>query len=96
MCTVSVKVDEAMLRDVLPELDSTAAISRWAQLLIDQHIEALTKEYAHHQAMIPEKLYNGLAPDDLAAGCTIDDECIDLETMRENLHQMIREVYAQP
>ena len=97
MCTVSVKVDEAMLRDVLPELDSTAAISRWAQLLIDQHIEALTKEHAHHQAMIPEELYNGLAPDDLAAGCTIDDdECIDLETMRENLHQMVREVYAQP
>lgn len=45
MCTVSVKIDEAVLRDVLPELDSKAAISRWVQLLIDQHIDALTKEY---------------------------------------------------
>lgn len=52
MCTVSVKVDEAMLRDVLPELDSTAAISRWAQLLIDQHIEALAKEYADDNEVI--------------------------------------------
>ena len=25
-----------------------------------------------------------------------DNEYIDLETMRENLHQMVREVYAQP
>ena len=97
MCKVIVDINEELLQDLIPELDNTLAISRWAQLLIDQHIEALTKEYAHHQAMIPEELYNGLAPDDLTAGCTIDDdECIDLETMRENLHQMVREVYAQP
>lgn len=97
MCTVSVKVDEAMLRDVLPELDSTAAICRWAQMLIDQHIEALTKEYAHQQAMIPEELYNGLAPGDLTTGCTIDDgEAIDLESFRADLHRMIEEVYAEP
>ena len=97
MCIVSVKIDEAMLRDVLPELDSPAAISRWAQLLIDQHIDALAREYAHQQTMIPEELYNGLAPDDLTTVRAIDDdECIDLETMRENLHKMVREVYAQP
>lgn len=97
MCTVSVKIDEAVLRDVLPELDSPAAISRWAQLLIDQHIVALTREYARQQDIIPKELFNGLAPDDLTADCTIDDgECIDLETMRGKLHQMVREEYAQP
>lgn len=52
MCTVSVKVDETVLRDVLPELDSIAAISRWAQLLIDQHIDALTKEYIDDDEVI--------------------------------------------
>lgn len=52
MCIVSVKIDEAMLRDVLPELDSTAAISRWAQLLIDQHLDALAKEYAADDEVI--------------------------------------------
>ena len=52
MCTVSVKIDEVVLRDVLPELDSTAAINRWAQLLIDQHIDALTKEYATDDEVI--------------------------------------------
>ena len=62
MCTVSVKIDEAVLRDVLPELDSTAAISRWAQLLIEQHIDALTKEraaadeYVLDRDMTPEEL----------------------------------------
>ena len=52
MCTVSVKIDEAVLRDVLPELNSTAAISRWAQMLIDQHIDALIKEYADDDEII--------------------------------------------
>ena len=51
MCTESVKVDETILRNVLPELDSTAAISRWAQLLIDQHIDALTREYADDEVI---------------------------------------------
>ena len=50
MCTVNIKVNEALLRDVLPELDSEAAINRWAQLLIDQHIDALAKEYALQHA----------------------------------------------
>ena len=52
MCTVSVKIDESILRDLLPELDSAAAINRWAQLLIDQHIDALTKEYAADDEVI--------------------------------------------
>ena len=31
MCMVSINVDEAALRDLRPELDSTAAIRLWAQ-----------------------------------------------------------------
>ena len=33
MCTVSVKVNEDVLRDYLPELENTAAIRKWAQML---------------------------------------------------------------
>ena len=49
MCTVSIKVDEDLIREVLPELEDTVAIRIWAQMLIDRHIEALIKEYAQQQ-----------------------------------------------
>ena len=74
MCTVSIKVNENIIRDLMPGLDSTTAIRRWAQKLIDQHIEALTREYAQQQAdtavdarfsrdMTPEELYNLIEQD---------------------------------
>ena len=44
MCTVSIKVDEALLRDVLPELDNTVAIRLWAQELINLRIQELINE----------------------------------------------------
>ena len=44
MCTVNIQVDEALLRDMMPELDSTAAIRLWAQKLINLHIEQLLAE----------------------------------------------------
>lgn len=69
MCTVSIRVDEAVLREKLPELKSTDAIRRWAQELIDMHI----REIAYEE----------------------DVEMIDLESMRQDLHQMVRDVYAQ-
>ena len=47
MCTVSVKVDEEMLRGVLPELENTAAIRRWAQMLIDARIHESSDEALH-------------------------------------------------
>lgn len=77
MCTVSVKIDEAMLRGVLPELSSKAAISRWAQELIDLHIRQMHAE--KEESMMEFK----------------DSEFIDVESMREDLHQMVREVYSQ-
>ena len=69
MCIVSVEVNEKVLRDVSPNLDSTVAIRKWVQQLVDLHT----------QKMIVEN--TGL---------------IDLETMRENLHKMVKEVYTQP
>ena len=41
MCTVSVKVNEALLRGMRPELNSTAAIRQWVQQQIDLRIQQM-------------------------------------------------------
>ena len=69
MCTISVEVNEKVLKDVSPDLDNAIAIRKWVQQLVDFHTQKMVVENS------------GL---------------IDLETMRENLHQMVREVYSQP
>ena len=44
MCTVNIKVDENLLRDLMPELDTTAAINLWVQQLVDLRIQELVDE----------------------------------------------------
>ena len=44
MCRVTVEVDQEVLRGMNPALDSTTAIRRWAQQLIDLHIQQLVIE----------------------------------------------------
>lgn len=44
MCTVSIKIDEAVLRDMRPDLDSTAAIRIWVQNLVDSHLQQMEFE----------------------------------------------------
>jgi len=44
MCTISINVDEAALRDMCPEIDSTAAIRLWAQELIDLRLREMRAE----------------------------------------------------
>ena len=63
MCTVSVKVDEAVLRDVMPELDSTAAIRQWVQQLIDLRIQEIVAEDDINRDMTPEELYHVIEQD---------------------------------
>ena len=46
MCTVTVKVDETLLRNMKPELDSAAAIRKWAQQLIDLRVQEMVAEDA--------------------------------------------------
>ena len=41
MCTVSVKVNEALLRGMRPELNSTAAIRQWAQEIVDSRLKEM-------------------------------------------------------
>ena len=63
MCTVSVKVDEAVLREILPELDSTAAIRQWVQQLIDLRIQEIIAEDGFNRDMTPEELYHVIEQD---------------------------------
>ena len=44
MCTVSINIDEAAIRDVRPELNTTAAIRSWVQELIDSRLRQLRLE----------------------------------------------------
>ncbi|MBR5749952.1 MAG: hypothetical protein IKY01_14430 [Prevotella sp.] len=44
MCTVSIKVNEATLREMRPDLNTTAAIRLWAQQLIDLRIQQMELE----------------------------------------------------
>ena len=44
MCTVSIDIDEVAIRDLLPELDSTASIRLWAQELIDSRMHQMRLE----------------------------------------------------
>ena len=44
MCTVSINVDEAALRDMCPELNTTAAIRLWVQQQIDFRMQEMRAE----------------------------------------------------
>ena len=44
MCTVSINIDETVLRDMCPELDTTAAIRIWVQNLVDSHLQQMELE----------------------------------------------------
>ncbi len=43
MCSITVKVNEEILRKVNPNLNSTAAISQWVQQLVDLHTQEMTE-----------------------------------------------------
>ena len=66
MCTVSINVNEATLREMRPDLDTTAAIRLWAQQQIElrsqqmraeQERNASSRERALERDMTPEELY---------------------------------------
>ena len=44
MCTVSININEALLRTVMPELDTLPAIQDWVQQQIDLHIRQIDVE----------------------------------------------------
>jgi len=99
MCTVSVKVNEAVLRGIRPELNTTAAIRQWVQQQIDLRIQQMVIEQGQNESQ--EDLWSAIAQDEellLKPSEIVDDggEAVDLETFRADMHRMIEEVYAEP
>ena len=97
MCKVSINVDESALREMRPELDTTAAIRLWVQDLVDfrterggsvSQREASQEDLWHAIEQDPELT---LKPSVIAEE---DGEAIDLETFRADLHRMVEEIYA--
>ncbi len=97
MCTINIQVDESTLREVMPELDTTAAIRLWAQQLIDLHMQQMRNGSGNQTTeevfdAIEQRVKNRLQADMSVSA----DHAIDLETMRERLHRMVHEVYSMP
>ena len=44
MCVVDIKINEALVREINPELNSIPAIRSWAQHILDQYIENMVCE----------------------------------------------------
>ena len=100
MCMVTVNIDEAALRDMRPELDSTAAIRLWAQELVDARIQQMRTESerkALQSEATQEDLWHAIEQDSelLLKPSVIeaeDGEAIDIETFGADLHKMIEEI----
>ena len=98
MCTVSVKVNEDVLRGVLPELENTAAIRKWAQMLIDARIRELVEEtsaIALERDMTPEELFSLVADDVRNIYAADATDTMSIEEARAMTHAAIREEYAK-
>ena len=65
MCTVTVNIDEDLLRSVNPDLTSTAAIRKWAQQLIDCRIQEMmdVELFDISDDMSVEDLYHAIEKD---------------------------------
>ena len=99
MCTVNIKVNEAVLRNIRPELKTTSAIRQWVQQQIDLRIQQMAAE--QRQNGTQENLWRAIEQDEellLKPSDIVDDcgEAIDLETFRSDLYRMMDEVYAEP
>lgn len=92
MCTVSINVDEAMMRQINPCLTSRESIGQWLQ----HQVDLMMKEMAHGRAesrrqalekdMTPEQLYSVIAEE--------IDEVYSPEEAYELIMSDIRSIYG--
>lgn len=88
MCTVSIHVDEAVLRDMRPELKTPAAIRLWVQHLVDAHLQQMSAGQLRNTTQSELTLTPSVIDVD-------DVETVDLATFRADLHRMVDEIYAE-
>ena len=94
MCMVSINVDEAALRDMRPEIDSTAAIRLWAQELIDLRLREMREQREESQTQF--ELSREASEFDESQMRANDDDTMSIEEARKMTHQAVHEVYAMP
>ena len=99
MCMININIDEAALRDMRPELNTTAAIRIWAQELVDARIRQMRAEQG--QKSPQEDLWHAIEQDpeltlNPSAIVADDGGTVDLETFRTDLHRMVEKIYAEP
>ena len=103
MCMVSINIDETALRDMRPELDTTAAIRLWAQQLVDLRLQQMRAErggsVSQRKATLKDLKRTIEQDSELALMPSVitkdDGEAVDLETFRADLHRMVEEIYAE-
>lgn len=98
MCVVRINIDEATLRGLRPELNTTDAVRQWAQQQIDLCVKQIESEQRQNDSQ--DDLWRAIEHDAsllLKPSKIVDDnsEGIDLETFRADLHTMIEDVYAE-
>lgn len=103
MCTVSIHIDETVLRDMRPELKTPAAIRLWVQHLVDAHLQQMSAGQLRNttQSEVSQKeLWHAIEQDPeltlTPSVIDVDDvETVDLATFRADLHRMVDEIYAE-
>ena len=86
MCTVSINIDEAAMRQIDPRLTSRESIGRWVQHQMDLLVSELTC------SMRSDELYSGIEQDVIGD----EEETMDVEELRAMLHETVRKEYARP
>ena len=67
MCTISVEVNEKVLRGINPNLDSSAALRQWVQQLVNYHTQMMVDDnngaidMKFSREMTPDELYDVIA-----------------------------------
>lgn len=86
MCTVSINIDEATMRQIDPSLTSRESIGRWLQHQVDMMLEEMTAD------MTIEEFYANMEQNVISD----DEETMGIEEARAMVHAAIREEYAKP
>lgn len=100
MCTITVNIDEAALREMQPEIDSTGAVRAWVQELVDTRMQQMRIEREHGVARgrtLQEDFWQTIEQEhELTLKPSVivsdDDEVVDLDDFRADLHRMVEEI----
>ena len=92
MCRVTVEVDQDLLRDMRPDLDSMTAVRLWAQQLIDMHIQQMELENDETMS-IEEARDMSLAA--VKEEYLLPDRDMTPEELSHAIEQEIDQIYAQ-